>query len=148
MVVFFIYMLLNDYTVQIYFKLPFFKRIYIKGELYSKLKECTVWKIETLIFFKVILTIKGQIVEAKNARTSFLGQVVHDQNMQNVVFINIMRKNCWAYLFYFRMPIFPPPKKKKCWYLKEYSLILIASFYDINQQILRKKGYSQNFSWF
>ena len=30
--------------------------------------------------------------------------------------------------------------------LKEYSVILITSFYDINQQILRKKGYFQNFS--
>ena len=32
--------------------------------------------------------------------------------------------------------------------LKEYSVILIKSFYDINQQILRKNGYFQNFSWF
>ena len=31
-------------------------------------------------------------------------------------------------------------------WLKEYAVILITSFYDINQQILRKKGYSQNFS--
>ena len=30
--------------------------------------------------------------------------------------------------------------------LKEYSVILIKSFYDINQQILRKNGYFQNFS--
>ena len=34
------------------------------------------------------------------------------------------------------------------WYLKEYSVILIKSFYDINQQILRKNGYFQNLSWF
>ena len=32
--------------------------------------------------------------------------------------------------------------------LKEYSVILIKSFYDIVQQILRKKGYFQNFSLF
>ena len=32
--------------------------------------------------------------------------------------------------------------------LKEYSLILTISFYDINQKILRKKDYFQNFSWF
>ena len=34
------------------------------------------------------------------------------------------------------------------WWLKEYSVILIKSFYNINQQILRKNGYFQNFSWF
>ena len=31
-------------------------------------------------------------------------------------------------------------------HLKEYSLILITSFYDINQKILRKNYYFQNFS--
>ena len=30
--------------------------------------------------------------------------------------------------------------------LKEYSVILTMSFYDINQKILRKKSYFQNFS--
>ena len=30
--------------------------------------------------------------------------------------------------------------------LKAYSVILITSFYDTNQQILRSKGYIQNFS--
>ena len=30
--------------------------------------------------------------------------------------------------------------------LKEHSLILTTSFYDMNQKILSKKGYFQNFS--
>ena len=30
--------------------------------------------------------------------------------------------------------------------LKEYSVILTTSFYDINQKILTKKGYFQSFS--
>ena len=30
--------------------------------------------------------------------------------------------------------------------LKEYSVILTTSFNEINQKILRKKGYFQNFS--
>ena len=33
-------------------------------------------------------------------------------------------------------------------YLKEYSVTLSTSFYDINQKILWKKGYFQNFRWF
>ena len=32
--------------------------------------------------------------------------------------------------------------------LKEYSVILSTSFYDINQKILRKKDHFLNFSWF
>ena len=32
--------------------------------------------------------------------------------------------------------------------VKEYSVILTGSFYDINQKILRQKGYFRNFSWF
>ena len=31
---------------------------------------------------------------------------------------------------------------------KEWSVILTTSFYDINQKILTKNGYFQNFSWF
>ena len=36
--------------------------------------------------------------------------------------------------------------KMKRVYLKEYSVILTTSFYDINQKILTKKGYFQSFS--
>ena len=42
-------------------------------------------------------------------------------------------------------PCFDQGTGEKLSLLKEYSVILITSFYDINQEILRKNGYFQNF---
>ena len=85
------------------------------------------WEINTIV-----------LLFLHSLTSPFLGsvrKVEFFQSAGHLFVFQILLQRCWI--------TFAPDSSA---YLKEYSVILIKSFYDINQQILRKNGYFQNFS--